>query len=87
MEEKIRFDSLKAWQSFAIAKIIALLSKTTDEKAKTDLELLLQRIQHTNFYSMPAVLLRIYAVAEKYEMKELLETIPNDEELFEIMKH
>jgi len=51
------------------------------------MELILQRIQLAKFYSMPAVLLRIHAVAEKYEMKELFELIPNDRELFEIIKH
>ena len=80
MEEKIRFNSLETWQSFATAKIISLLSKTTDKKARTDLELLLQHIQLAKFYFMPAVLLRIYAVAEKYEIRELLELIPNDRE-------
>jgi hypothetical protein len=86
MGEKIRFNSLNTWQSFATTKIMALLSKTTEEKAKLDLELLLQHIQLANLYSMPVVLLRIYAVAEKYGMNELLEIIPNDEEILEIAK-
>jgi len=64
-----------SWKSWTTVKLIKMISDAKDENTKAALEELLYRLQPLREIYSASYLTRIYEIAKKYNLPELLEII------------